>query len=387
MINKEKGYSAIEYSKILWENYDNFRCPDFKERHFPPEVLYNYLNSLHKRSPDTLAIVLEGRSFEDREIYRIKCGTGSINVLLWSQMHGDEPIATMSICDILNFMISINEDINIKKILNTLTLHFIPMVNPDGAFRVQRRNALNIDINRDALTLTAPESFLLKEIHKKIKPKFGFNLHDQELSTVGNSKLISGMSLLAPAFDEERTDNDTRKNAKKIATIFNKILQEYIPGRVTKYDDSYEPRAFGDNMQKWGTSTLLIESGHDINDPEKEVIRKLNFVGILSTLFSIATDEYSTINYNEYENLPLNGKRAYDVIIRNVTVEQKGKKGIKVDLAISCQVDTHSEFPPKLVNVGDLQNYIGLKEINATGKIISPEILRINETFEWEKYF
>jgi len=113
----------------------------------------------------------------------------------------------------------------------------------------------------------------------------------------------------------------------------------------------------------------------------------LNFVGIISALFSVATDEYMTSDSGGYEELPLNGKRAYDVIIRNVTIEQSGKPKTVADLAVSYQVDTHSELPPKLVDAGDLYPFVGLKEIDATGKTISPDVLHINEPFDWEKYF
>ncbi len=44
-----------------------------------------------------------GRSLEKREIYLIKIGSGDNKILMWSQMHGDEPTATMAIMDLLNF--------------------------------------------------------------------------------------------------------------------------------------------------------------------------------------------------------------------------------------------------------------------------------------------
>ncbi|GAH27551.1 unnamed protein product, partial [marine sediment metagenome] len=58
-------------------------------------------------------------------------------------------------------------------------------------------------------------------------------------------------------------------------------IQKYAPGQVGRYNDDFEPRAFGDNIQKWGTSTILIESGGFQNDTEKQEIRKLNYVSIL----------------------------------------------------------------------------------------------------------
>ena len=73
-------------------------------------------------------------------------------------MHGNEPTATQAIFDILNFFNS--PDFNAEKtaILSNLTVHFLPMLNPDGAELFQRRNLLGVDINRDALRLQSPES-------------------------------------------------------------------------------------------------------------------------------------------------------------------------------------------------------------------------------------
>ena len=46
---------------------------------------------------------------------------------------------------------------SVRGILSSLTLYVVPMLNPDGAERFQRRNAQSIDINRDALRLQTPE--------------------------------------------------------------------------------------------------------------------------------------------------------------------------------------------------------------------------------------
>lgn len=378
---------ASHYSKNLWETYSLYRIPDFQGPRFPPEVLHQVITELQKLLQAPSRIFPAGKSFEKRDISCIRCGSGPIQVLLWSQMHGDEPTATMAICDIINYIARISEAEATKSILTALTLHFVPMLNPDGAVRFQRRNAQNIDINRDALALRTQEAALLKKMQTDLKPHFAFNLHDQELSTVGNNRVISTMSLLAPAYDSERSDNAVRTKAKQIASVFNDILQLYIPGRISKYDDSFEPRAFGDNMQKSGTSTLLVESGHIENDPKKEMIRKLNFVGIISALISIANSEYQSINTDQYEKLPPTGKRAYDLIIRNATIDHDGRGKTTADLAVSYQVDTHSESPPKLVDAGDLHPFTGLKEIDAKGKMVPSSALKMTEAFDWEKYF
>jgi murein tripeptide amidase MpaA len=83
-------------------------------------------------------------------------------VLLWSQMHGDESTATSALFDLFEYIRAHRQDAAVRGILSSLTLHVIPMLNPDGAERFQRRNVQSIDINRDALRLQTPEGRMLK---------------------------------------------------------------------------------------------------------------------------------------------------------------------------------------------------------------------------------
>ena len=137
-------------------------------------------------------------------------------------------------------------------------------------------------------------------------------------------------------------------------------------------------------MQKWGTSTVLIESGHMMKDENKDAVRKLNFIGILSSLYAIAGRQYESCGISIYEALPFNGKRALDVIIRNVSVDDGGGKSTAADLGISYQVDTHSEPAPRLVDFGDLHTFIGLQEIDGKGKRILSSSLSLGNTFAME---
>ncbi len=97
-----------------------------------------------------------GRSVEGRPIYAVRFGHGPMRVLLWSQMHGDEPTATMAIADIFTFLAASSDPL-VERLDSRLTVVFVPMLNPDGAERFQRRNVMGIDINRDARELVTPE--------------------------------------------------------------------------------------------------------------------------------------------------------------------------------------------------------------------------------------
>ncbi len=372
-----------EFARQLFQMYDSFRANAFQTRKFSSEQFHQSIDELNL-PPSIIRTRIVGESFEGRKIKLFSVGKGTTSVLLWSQMHGDESTATMAIADILNYFNRTFDDPQTQRLLASLTLHFLPMLNPDGAARCQRRTAQGIDMNRDALALRTPEARILHQLQQELKPDFGFNLHDQELSTISNTKELTAIALLAPAFNEAKEDNDVRVRAKHLAATFAETMQMFIPSRIGKYDDSFEPRAFGDNMQKWGTSTLLVESGHDFNDPNKWEIRKLNAVGILSCLFALSTNEYQQSNISLYDSLPFNGKKAYDVIIRNIIIQHHNGKETPADIAISYQVDTHSEETPLLVDVGDLHIFVGLKEIEGKKRIISSADLKLGKPFEWK---
>ncbi len=321
-----------------------------------------------------------GESIEGRDLNLISIGNGPTNIFLWSQMHGDEPTATQAIFDILNFLDSNDFKAEKQQILSKLKLHFLPMLNPDGAERFQRRNALGVDINRDALRLQSPEGRTLKRVRDSLDAAFGFNLHDQ--SKYYNAELTSKpatISYLATAYNYEKDINEVRANAMKVIVFMNNIIQKYAPGQVGRYNDDFEPRAFGDNIAKWGTSLILIESGGYQNDTEKQEIRKLNHVSILSALFTIARKSYEDIPIEAYELIPRNDRKLFDLKITNATYNLLGKS-YTLDLGIhrnEVDDERHDNFHYKSVitDQGDLSTYYGYETFNASGyEIVPPKI-------------
>src|SRR5690606_31835778 len=160
-----------------------------------------------------------GESVQGRAIYELEYGQGDKKVMLWSQMHGDEPTATMALFDLFNFLEGKDDDYqSIRDLLDKkLTLHFIPMLNPDGAERYTRRNAQEIDLNRDARATQTVEGALLRKRGTEVKPNYGFNLHDQNIyyNVPGTQNPVT-ISLLAPAYNQTREINDVRGGAMQI---------------------------------------------------------------------------------------------------------------------------------------------------------------------------
>src|SRR5207342_2744342 len=155
-----------------------------------------------------------------RSINMITVGSGPLRVMLWSQMHGDEPTATAALFDVFDYFEQHRADPAVQRILSSLTLYVVPMLNPDGAERFQRRNAQNIDINRDALRLQTPEGRALKGLRDRFNPKVGFNLHNQSWRTsVGAPPKPASISLLSVAYDETRSENAGRKLTKRVCAV------------------------------------------------------------------------------------------------------------------------------------------------------------------------
>ncbi|MEZ4810942.1 MAG: M14 family zinc carboxypeptidase [Allomuricauda sp.] len=372
------------FTSSLYETYSNYKEPTLDKRRIKHVQIQPLIQKF--RANPKFKVQKVGESIEGRDLHLISIGSGDINVFLWSQMHGNEPTATQAIFDILNFLDAQGHETEKQEILGKLKLHFLPMLNPDGAEVFDRRNTLGIDINRDALRLQSPEGQALKRLRDSLDADFGFNLHDQ--STYYNAELTdkpATISYLATAFNYEKDINEVRSNAMQVIVYMNDIIQKYAPGQVGRYSDDFEPRAFGDNIAKWGTSLILIESGGYANDTEKQEIRKLNYVSILSALYTIAKGTYKSIPVEDYEKIPKNDRKLFDLKLENVTYELLGKEYI-LDLGIQRQevdFDGHNKFYYKsmIVDQGDLSTYYGYETFDASGyKIVPP--MGLNQSFE-----
>lgn len=276
-----------------------------------------------------------GTSAEGRSIRRITYGSGPMSVLLWSQMHGDESTASMALADMIRFFHDRPDHPLARRIAQGATIHMVPMLNPDGAERFQRRNAQGVDVNRDARRLQTPEARALKAVRDAVEPDFGFNLHDQNPATrVGDSDRQVAIALLAPAFNEARDVDAKRRRAMQVASLLVEALEPLVGGHVARYDDTFNPRAFGDLMGAWGASTVLIEAGGWPDDPQKQHLRRTNFVGILSALDGVATGRYADYDTTPYQALPENGRRPADLLIAGGTVAVPGLPHLEADIVI-----------------------------------------------------
>ena len=356
---------------MLAKAFERYKESNLTHRRFKHATIEPLI--LKRKNESIFKVTNLGLSVQKRPLYQLQYGEGEKRIMLWSQMHGNESTATMALFDIFNFLEGHNDGYDsIRNLLaGKTTLFFLPMINPDGAEIFNRRNALDIDLNRDARATASPEASILKKAADANKPAFGFNLHDQHIyynvPGTGNPATIS---FLAPAYNHEKDINKVRGRAMQLIVGMNKLLQQYIPDGVAKYDDTHEPRGFGDNFQKWGASTVLIESGGYKGDPEKQYIRKLNFMIILNALIEIAQESYEQYNQADYENIPENSSKLSDLLIKNIKAE-RDSIFYQVDIAIKRDEVTAPDSifytRGRIDDVGDLKDSYGYQELDAKG--------------------
>ncbi len=371
--------------KALYDAHATYKEGSLSQRRFKHQDIIPLIDTISQSSAQTRLL---GHSIEQRAVYEIKLGHGKKNIMLWSQMHGNEPTSTMAIFDMIRFLQAEDEQFSSLRntILRELELCFIPMLNPDGVERFQRRNAAEVDLNRDALALACPESIILKEAHQKNKPVFGFNLHDQsKYYNVPHTKNTATHSFLAPAYDYEKNVNATRKAAMQGIALMHEVLEQLLPNHAGRYNDDFEPRAFGDNIQSWGTSTILVEAGGLRNDPEKQEIRRLHFSILITLLHNIATNRLDAYDVKKYWAIPENHRKLNDLILRQVHMPLTASKiDISINLEEIDKPDGSFYAQGIIEDLGDLSTFFGYEEFDAKGLSyleakIYPQIIQAEE--------
>ena len=316
--------------------------------------------------------IVIGHSEAGLPIHRICIGTGNIKLLMWSQMHGNESTTTKSVFDLLRYLQSD------KDLLELLQLSIIPILNPDGAKSYTRFNANQVDLNRDAIDLSQVESRILRKEFDEFSPDYAFNLHDQR-TIYGVEAKPATLSLLAPAFDKERSFNDFRTKAAQLAaSVFQGLQSSSIALQIGRFHDQFNPNCFGDAFQSLGVPTLLIEAGHFQDDYHREQTRMFVLNAFILALQAIATSTFA--DFSIYHSIPKNKKIFFDYLLRNVRYVDRGnEKTADVGLQYKEVLNSNQiEFHPVFTAAGDLSKAYGHIEPNCEN--LKPFVFKIEES-------
>ena len=312
------------------------------------------------------------KSVKQRPIHAIDIGTGSTKILIWSQMHGNESTATKGFLDALAYLAQQ------ASLLESFTLKIIPILNPDGGAAYTRVNANGIDLNRDAIHQTQPESKLLIETYDTFKPHYCFNLHDQR-TIFGVNGHPCMLSFLSPAADEAKKITPAREKAMGVIGYIQSALKNHIPNQVGRYDDSFNPNCMGDYFTQQGTPTLLFEAGQVGQDYGRIETRKWFGFSVLKALECISLKRHML---GVYATIPQVEKSYVDVIIQNFTYKNE-----VIDIALQyVEVLTNGliHFVPIVNKMGKLDALNGHITIDVSGQtFVIPKEIKEGDNAVW----
>lgn len=349
----------------IYSIYDEFKVHQIKGRYITNSHILPFLKNLNSN----FKLQKIGFSEKDTPIYSVNFGNGPINILIWSQMHGNEATTTKSLIDCLNLFNSINNEF----ITNNLCVKIIPILNPDGANNYCRLNSNNIDLNRDAQELTQSESRVLRDLFDEFKPHYCFNMHDQRtIYSAGDDYYPATLSFLSPSQDNNRSLTINRKIGMKIISNLRHVIDPYIPNQISRYDDKFNINCVGDKFQSLGVPTILFEAGHYDNDYNRDITRKYMMFAIYQTFLSIINKSYINYSTNNYFDIPENKPTYFDVLIKGVSFDKNLKDIRDVGILYSESLEkSNINFTPFVAKIGDLSSYYGHKIFYAKSKHVT----------------
>ncbi len=383
----EQEFQQLFDARALWDDYPDFRRSPEVPQLFVHADLERFLAELERDAGDLFEVEVLTRSEEGRTIHHLTCGTGPTAVQIWARQHGDEALCSAALMDFLGFVADRRDTPLVQTLLSRLTLHIVPMVNPDGVERLTRHNAMGIDPNRDARLLQTPSGRALRMIFERYSPEVCFNLHDQEprKSTDDTGELI-GLSYQACPFDREETLGPQLLRAKQICGVMLRALSPWLEGHIARYEADYMSRAFGDSMSRWGVASILIESGGwfgPAREAENFVVRG-HLLSLLAGLTAVATGAERGMTPAPYDALPLEGNPHFDLLIRNTLVlDGTGLQPHQGDIGVNRRVDEREggERSGTIRDVGDMSIYRGREEIDGA------QLIATGGLFAWDPAF
>ena len=338
-----------------------YHCfPGFGDRYLAPESFEAILPEIQELASASKV----GESVSGRPIYGLKLGRGTIRILMWSQMHGNESTTTRALLDLL---LASGRDEEIQQLFEAFTLYLIPILNPDGAAAYTRNNANDVDLNRDAQARTQPEIQTLFSVFNSFKPHYCFNLHDQRTRYgVGQPTVPAAISFLAPTADPEKSLTPARKVAMKIIVEIAQRMREIGPLGIGRYDDTYNANCVGDTFVSLGVPSILFEAGFFPGDYQREKTRELVYQALLAAMDAISMEERLGEAVEAYFEIPENISCYADIVLKNSFPDRP-----QPDLVMNYEEELANNgirFIPKILEDEYAEKYLGHTEFDLRQK-------------------
>ncbi len=225
-------------------------------------------------------------------------------VMVFCQQHGNEPSGKEAALIVARELTQ-----NSSAILDNIDLLLIPVVNPDGAELLKRRNARDMDLNRNHVVLSEPEVLALHRLYKKWNPQVTLDIH--EYNSIRKSFIEEGYIKNA----DEMLGGATNLNVNKELISFSRdvmiarigamiedkgfTFSRYIVGgppassrirySTTNINDGRQSMAIYNNLS-------FIFEGKRFDDPTQDIKRRtMGQVAALNAFLETVSDNHSRI--------------------------------------------------------------------------------------------
>ncbi len=97
---------------------------------------------------------------------------GRLRIMVLAGQHGNEPQPVYAVLNIMDKLTCEHPDY-----LKNIVIVFVPVVNPDGFLSGKRDNANGVDLNRDWIKLSQPETLAVNRLIKEMRPHVLIDMH------------------------------------------------------------------------------------------------------------------------------------------------------------------------------------------------------------------
>lgn len=234
-----------------------------------PKLSYNpsygemlpFLVEANRISPSITVVASIGRSVRGRQIPVVICQDPSrdpltlTRVLVMARQHGNEPAGTLAMLGLLRDLAEGRAPMLARQ-LGRVCLLVVPMVNPDGADANTRANANGVDLNRDWLLRSQPESQAIEHLHNLWSPHAVLDLHELWFTDEHGLNTIEAPNADAPVDPQAAAES---RRLQQI--ILSRLRQAGFPVRYSAWDTTNNATlAHRHYSRDHGRVALLFES-------------------------------------------------------------------------------------------------------------------------------
>lgn len=199
---------------------------------------------------DKITVTTVGQSVQGNPMRLVKIGTGPRPVVWVAQQHGNEPAGRDAAFSMIRQFVD-STDPAVVDYLAKVTLWIMPTCHPDN--QTVRNNVNNVNLNRDHLHLTQPETQAIHAVIRDARPEVLLDLH--EYFRPGETRFLTA------------TGNETNKNSNPAVLALSKAAEGamhtaltgggFVPGY---YDLTFDPTTMRGHAASRNMVCVLCEA-------------------------------------------------------------------------------------------------------------------------------